>query len=99
VRRYLDGVLSVLMKTWYIEGRNRLRSVGMPIYEYICKTCGAEFQKRVSFSESDVLPTCPDCQSEQTQKKLSIFCAPGISGGGGSCAGCSGGSCSSCGGH
>ncbi|MEE4195517.1 MAG: zinc ribbon domain-containing protein [Anaerolineae bacterium] len=72
----------------------------MPIYEYICKECGTNFQKRVSYSQSDQLPECPQCSSEKTSKKLSLFCAPGIAGGGGdSCAGCSGGSCSSCGGH
>lgn len=72
----------------------------MPIYEYICKKCGMNFQKRVSFSQSDVLPECPVCSSEKTSKKISLFCAPGIAGGGGdSCEGCSGGSCSSCGGH
>lgn len=70
----------------------------MPIYEYICKECGAEFQKRLSFSESSVLPDCPDCSSGKTSKKLSLFCSPSISGGNGSsCSSCSGGSCSSCG--
>jgi putative FmdB family regulatory protein len=72
----------------------------MPIYEYVCKECGHQFQKRMSFSESDSLPECPDCNSENTNKKISMFCAHGVTAGSGSsCSGCSGGSCSSCGGH
>lgn len=73
----------------------------MPIYEYVCNECGAQFEKRMSFSQSDVMPECPHCSSEKTNKKLSLFCAHGVTGGSGtsSCSGCAGGSCSSCGGH
>ncbi|MBN2047434.1 MAG: zinc ribbon domain-containing protein [Anaerolineaceae bacterium] len=69
----------------------------MPIYEYVCKECGQNFEKRVSFAEADLIPECPVCKSEKTHKKLSLFCAPGTSGGSGGCSSCSGGSCSSCG--
>lgn len=72
----------------------------MPIYEYRCAKCGHEFEKRVSFSQADVLPDCPECKSGETEKKISMFCAHGVTGGSGSsCSGCEGGSCSSCGGH
>ena len=72
----------------------------MPIYEYQCQSCGQEFQKRVSFAEADSKPFCPNCESEETAKKISMFCAHGVTGGSGSsCSGCEGGSCSSCGGH
>jgi putative FmdB family regulatory protein len=43
----------------------------MPLYEYRCKDCGTEFEKRLSFSEADQLPPCPECASAHTQKKLS----------------------------
>ena len=43
----------------------------MPLYEYRCKDCGTEFEKRLSFSEADQLPACPECASAHTQKKLS----------------------------
>ena len=43
----------------------------MPLYEYRCKDCGTEFEKRLSFSEADQLPQCPHCASAHTQKKLS----------------------------
>ena len=43
----------------------------MPLYEYRCNECGGEFEKRLSFSETDRLPVCPRCESRNTQKKLS----------------------------
>jgi putative FmdB family regulatory protein len=43
----------------------------MPLYEYRCKDCGTEFEKRLSFSEADELPACPECASAHTQKRLS----------------------------
>jgi putative FmdB family regulatory protein len=71
----------------------------MPIYEYHCQECGKEFEKRMSFAQSDEIPVCPFCESEKTNKKLSLFCATGVSGGnGGGCASCAGGSCNTCGG-
>jgi putative FmdB family regulatory protein len=49
----------------------------MPLYEYRCNECGAEFEKMLRFSEADQLPTCPDCQSPQTRKKLSAVASFG----------------------
>jgi putative FmdB family regulatory protein len=43
----------------------------MPLYEYRCMDCGTEFEKRLSFSEADQRPVCPECASAHTQKKLS----------------------------
>lgn len=43
----------------------------MPLYEYRCKECGAEFEKTLRFSEADQIPTCPKCNSPHTRKKLS----------------------------
>lgn len=50
----------------------------MPIYEYTCRQCGESFEKMVRFSEADLLPACPKCESKDTSKKISIF---GFSGG------------------
>lgn len=33
----------------------------MPIYEYICKDCGYDFERLQSFSD-DPLETCPECE-------------------------------------
>ncbi len=61
----------------------------MPLYEYRCKNCGHEFEKMVRFSEALVSPHCPVCESEETEKKLSIFATGGPvngkSSGAGSC--------------
>ncbi|MGE5221673.1 MAG: FmdB family zinc ribbon protein [Omnitrophica WOR_2 bacterium] len=55
----------------------------MPLYEYACSNCGAEFEKMVRFSEADRLPACPQCQSQETHKKISTIASYGISSGGG----------------
>ncbi len=61
----------------------------MPIYEYKCNSCGAEFEKLVFGSQK---VTCPDCSSDDLTKKFSVF---GMSGVEKPFAGSSG--CSSCG--
>ncbi len=42
----------------------------MPIYEYACHDCGREFETLV---RSDTVPACPQCQSTQLDKRLSVF--------------------------
>lgn len=80
----------------------------MPIYEYVCKDCGKEFEELV-FSH-DEIPACPECKSGATEKLISACrtrmggaapetesestAAPSAPSG---CAGCVGGDCSSCG--
>jgi putative FmdB family regulatory protein len=53
----------------------------MPLYEYRCKSCGESFEKMIRFSEADRSPTCPACQSQDTQKKISVFASHGSSSG------------------
>jgi putative FmdB family regulatory protein len=43
----------------------------MPLYEYRCTECGAEFEKQLRFAEADQIPQCPECESPKTRKKLS----------------------------
>jgi putative FmdB family regulatory protein len=52
----------------------------MPIYEYECKECGEPFEKMVRFSEADLLPACPNCESKETRKKISTVVSFGASG-------------------
>lgn len=75
----------------------------MPLYEFHCQDCNNDFEKRRSMREADAPLKCPECESEDVTRKLSLFIALGKSesgtvdlGGGGGC-GC-GGACA-CGGH
>lgn len=42
----------------------------MPIYEYVCQSCGNQFERLVL--GGDPAPTCPSCRSEQLERLLSI---------------------------
>lgn len=76
----------------------------MPIFEYVCKACGKEFEELV-FGNAAV--TCPVCASTKTEKLMSRcrhksgggggdYAAASASSGGGGCSGCAGGNCASC---
>ncbi len=73
----------------------------MPIFEYVCDACGAEFEKIV-FRRDDSI-SCPQCDGQAVTRQVSAFAFK--SGGGrfvsssakSSCAGCSpSGGCSGC---
>lgn len=42
----------------------------MPIYEYVCQSCGDDFEKLTSFSNTSV-PACPSCHSTSVERQLS----------------------------
>lgn len=77
----------------------------MPMYEYVCEDCGAEFEELVS-SNAPTAPRCPTCASSRTRKLISacrsrtgghaIGATASSAASGGSCASCSGGNCASC---
>lgn len=77
----------------------------MPVYEYVCKDCGHQFDKMRPMSQADAPVACAHCKSESTRRLLSRFFASSegrsiaSSSQGGGCAGCGGGSCGSCGSH
>ncbi|HYB69148.1 MAG TPA: zinc ribbon domain-containing protein [Candidatus Bathyarchaeia archaeon] len=41
----------------------------MPIYEYGCLACGAEFEK---FVQVPTAVTCPTCESARVSRRLSV---------------------------
>ncbi|MDF1521047.1 MAG: zinc ribbon domain-containing protein [Brevefilum sp.] len=44
----------------------------MPIYEYHCSNCNKEFEKLMGFSDPKInSPECPECQSNNTNRRLS----------------------------
>ena len=69
----------------------------MPIYEYICDECNAQFEKIVINKQQEI--SCPKCASKKATIQLSVFATAGSngssssssgssgSGGGGSCCG------------
>jgi len=74
----------------------------MPLYEYQCKDCGFLFDALRPIKDADIPITCKQCESEHTERQISVFFAQSegrvVAGNnGGGCAGCSGGSCASCG--
>ena len=70
----------------------------MPIYEYICDDCKAQFEKIVINKQQEI--ACPNCSSKKATIQLSVFATAGngssspssggFTGGGG---GCCGGGC------
>lgn len=67
----------------------------MPLYEYHCESCEQDFEKRRSLQQADAPIECPECESDNVTRKLSLFIAlgkrdagPRESGGG-----CCGGTC------
>jgi putative FmdB family regulatory protein len=44
----------------------------VPIYEYHCKKCGADYEEVRSFAEMDKRRACPKCSSRATQRKVSM---------------------------
>ena len=70
----------------------------MPIYEYVCDDCGAEYERIVLNARTKV--ACPKCESTKNTIQLSVFAAHGngtkASGGSSSGPSSSGGGC--CGG-
>jgi putative FmdB family regulatory protein len=66
----------------------------MPIYEYRCSACGAEFSRiqRVGAGAEGV--TCPQCESTEVERLLSSF-ASGSSSGSGAAGGGGGHACGS----
>jgi|TARA_B100002003_G_C13608663_1_gene313160 putative FmdB family regulatory protein len=45
----------------------------MPVYEYRCFECGAQFERRLPFSKADAKLPCPTCGKAHAEKMLSTF--------------------------
>jgi putative FmdB family regulatory protein len=70
----------------------------MPLYEYACLECSAQFEKLLLSRDTRVV--CPSCQSTCVEKLMSVF---GFRSRGGSegvatsgCSGCTSSSCATC---
>jgi putative FmdB family regulatory protein len=49
----------------------------MPLFEYVCNDCGAEFEKIVPSHRTAV--KCAKCESAKVEKQLSVFAVAGAS--------------------
>jgi putative FmdB family regulatory protein len=47
----------------------------MPIYEYRCDGCGAEFEKLVARAADSATVECPTCGQQRLTQKFSTFSA------------------------
>jgi putative FmdB family regulatory protein len=47
----------------------------MPLFEYLCKECGHEFERIVPRYDSRT--GCPRCASNRVEKQLSVFSVSG----------------------
>jgi len=77
----------------------------MPLYEYVCRTCHADFEALLPTGRRDAADTaCPRCGETKTARKISLMARPVISEGRrsgeaspsfdcGAPGGCCGGSC------
>lgn len=43
----------------------------MPVYEYECKSCQNRYSEILSIKESEKVPPCPSCGSENVRKLIS----------------------------
>ena len=68
----------------------------MPMYEYVCQSCGHQFEILQRMGEGADGLACPKCGEERVEKQFSTFAASGnstsTSAGFNAGAGCGGGS-------
>ncbi len=73
----------------------------MPRYDYECDDCGYKFELRRPIHASDEPAPCPNCESTNAKRQISLFVAfsRGAHGSESVGGGCSCGGMCSCGGH
>ena len=53
----------------------------MPLYDYVCYTCGNSFEKLRRVSDDDREVRCPECGSERIERMPSTFAMKGCGSG------------------
>jgi putative FmdB family regulatory protein len=73
----------------------------MPLYEYACMDCRAQFDALRSIKDADAPIACPDCEGQNTSRMLSLFYAHSdgrtLTQSAPACSSCSTHTCSTCG--
>lgn len=49
----------------------------MPMYQYACRSCGQEFEKKLPMSQSGETQACPACASMDTRKRIGAIAVTG----------------------
>ena len=49
----------------------------MPLYEYICQTCGERFEKLIRGQTGSAAVICPNCASDAVRRAFSTFATGG----------------------
>lgn len=52
----------------------------MPLYEYLCVTCGNAFEQLVRSASAQEQVVCPKCSGSQVNKQFSTFSTKGNGG-------------------
>lgn len=65
----------------------------MPIYEYLCESCGDKFEKLVRRTEDAMSAGCPSCGEHHLQQQYSTFAARGEASSTAAMPACPGGMC------
>ena len=60
----------------------------MPIFEYTCANCGHRFEKLILSAKRAKELRCPECNSAQVEKNISMFGSLSKGGAGSSAANC-----------
>ncbi|UCD98768.1 MAG: zinc ribbon domain-containing protein [Chloroflexota bacterium] len=73
----------------------------MPLYEYVCLDCRAQFDALRSIKDADAPIACQNCQGENTSRMLSLFFAHSdgrsVTQSAPACSSCATHACSTCG--
>lgn len=49
----------------------------MPLYDYQCRNCGKTFEQLRRMEDADAKTRCPECHSEDVERRLSTFATSG----------------------
>jgi putative FmdB family regulatory protein len=51
----------------------------MPFYQFACRECGQDFERKLRMAQSDETQVCPECGSADTRKRIGSFAVAGTS--------------------
>jgi putative FmdB family regulatory protein len=49
----------------------------MPMYQYTCRSCGGDFEKKLRMSQAGETQACPSCDSLDTRKRIGAIAFTG----------------------